>query len=556
MMLTNVFTKTTRDRWKGEAIGAITLAALFVFAMAVYRDIDLSFYASMPEVWRTLVSIPEDADLASLAYGAIFGSYGALTMAGLAIAMGASSLAGEERKGTMGLLLDNPKSRTSILVSKTASMVFLTALGTLFLWGTGLVAPEILSVNITGMHVGALAFHMFMISIFFGFTAMAIGAWTGSPASAAGVAAGVLFISFIGAGLFPVIEGLENVAKAFPWYYFNASQPAINGIDWGDIAVLSIGAVVFAVAGLIGFNRRDLRDQSASVTLVDRLRSNPMTEKVTDRLAGSARVSHIWTKTASEHQGLLIVTAAIMFLMMGVMMGPMFALLDNAVAGFAEMFEEFPEVLLALFGGGDMSTPEGFYQLETFGMMAPISVMVVTVAVGAGALAGEEERRTMGLLLANPISRTTVVLQKTIAMVLYGIVIGVSIFAGVAIGSLLGRLGMSIANIAATSLLVTLVGLAFGALALALGGATGRAKVAVYGTVGIALVLYVLNAFLPFNDAFAGYAKWSPFYYYLTSDPLFNGMNWAHGAVLTGLAVVLIAVAILLFNRRDLRQTG
>ncbi len=552
-MLTNVFTKTTRDRWKGEAIGAITLAALFLFAMAVYRDIDLSVYTSLPEVYRTMVNIPADADLASLSYGAIFGSYGALTMAGLALAMGAASLAGEERKGTMGLLLDNPKSRTSILVSKTASMVFLTAAGTLFLWGVGLVAPVMLNVNIAGTHVGALVFHMFMISIFFGFLAMAIGAWTGSPGGAAGATAGLLFVSFIGAGLFPVIEGYENVAKAFPWYYFSGSQPVSNGIDWVHIGVLFIGIAVFAVAGLIGFNHRDLRDQSTSTTLVDRLRSNAMTEKVADGLAGSARVSHIWAKTASEHQGLLFVTAAIMFLMMGVMMGPMFALIDDTLAG---MLEGFPEVLLALFGGGDMSTPEGWYQLETFGMMAPISVMVATVAIAAGALAGEEERRTMGLLLANPISRTTVVLQNTIAMVLYGIVVGAAIFAGVAIGSLLGGLGMSIGNIAATSLLVTLVGVAFGALALALGAATGRLKVSVYGTVGIALVLFVLNAFLPFNDTFAGYAKWSPFYYYLTSDPLINGMNWAHGAVLTGLTVVLIAVASLLFNRRDLRQTG
>jgi ABC-2 type transport system permease protein len=552
-MLTNVFTKTTRDRWKGEAIGSITLALLFLFAMAVYRDIDLSVYTSLPEVYRTLVSIPADADLASLSYGAIFGSYGALTMAGMALAMGAASVAGEERKRTIGLLLDNPKSRSSILISKTASMVFLTALGVLFLWGVGLIAPVILNVSITGMHVGALAFHMFMISIFFGFLAMAIGAWTGSPGISAGVTAGVLFISFVGAGLFPVIGGYENVAKAFPWYYFNGSQPVNNGVDWGHIGVLSLGIALFAVVGLIGFNRRDLRDQSAGVTLVDRLRANPMTEKLADRMAGSARVSHIWTKTASEHQGLLFVTAAIMFLMMGVMMGPMFALMDDTLAG---MLEGFPEVLLALFGGGDMSTPEGWYQLETFGMMAPISVMVVTVAIAAAALAGEEDHRTMGLLLANPVSRSTIVLQNVIAMVLYGFVVGFAIFAGVAIGSLLGGLGMSIDNIAATSLLVTLVGLAFGALALALGAATGRVKVAVYGTVGIALVLYVLNAFLPFNDTFAGYARWSPFYYYLTSDPLFNGMNWVHGAVLTGLTIALVALAVLFFNRRDLHETG
>jgi len=223
------------------------------------------------------------------------------------------------------------------------------------------------------------------------------------------------------------------------------------------------------------------------------------------------------------------------------------------MAGIAD---SFPEVLLALFGGGDMGTPEGFYQIESFGMMAPVAVMVVTVAIGSRALAGEEENRTMGLLLANPIRRSTVVLQKTAAMVIYGCAVGLATFAGVAAGSLLGGLGMNIGHIAATCLLLTLVGLVFGALALALSAATGRVSVAVYGTVGVALVLYVLNALLTFSDTLVGYAKASPFYYYLTSDPLMNGMHWGHAAVLTVLTVVLIALSVVLFQRRDLRQTG
>jgi len=535
------------------AIGSATLALLFVFAMAVYRDIDLAVYTDLPEFFRSMVNISEDADVASLAYGAIYGSYGAMTLAGLTLAMGAASTAGEERKGTFGLLLANPKSRLGVLTSKTAAMVLLTAASSLVLWGTGLIAPEILNVSITGMHVGALMFHMFVLALFFGFMATAVGSWTGSPAAASGVAAGVMFISFIGAGLFPIIEGYENLAKVFPWYYFTGSQPVNNGIDWGHIGVLGAGIAVFSVLASVGLARRDLKSQTVGVSLVDRLRGNPITHKLADRLAGSARVSRIWVKTASEHQGLLLITGSVMFFMMGVMMGPMFSFIDESLA---DLLDQFPEVLLALFGGGDMSTPEGWYQLETFGMMAPISVMVVTLAIGAGGLAGEEERRTMGLLLANPVKRSTIVLQKTTAMVLYGFVVGFSIFAGVAIGSLLGGLGMDIGNIAATSLLVTLVGVAFGAFALMLSAATGRSKLAVYGTVGVALVTFVVNAFKDYSDALIGWAKWSPFYYYLTSDPLFNGMNWRHGAVLAGLAIALVALAIVLFNRRDLRQTG
>ena len=552
-MLANVFSKTTRDRWKGEAIGVVTLAVLFLFGMAVYRDIDLAVYTDLPEVFRTMVNIPKDADVASLAYGAIYGSYGALTVAALALSMGSASIAGEEQKGTIGLLLGNPASRTNILVAKAASMVLLTGLGVLFLWGAGIVVPAVLDVSITGMHVGAFAFHMFAIALFFGFLAMAIGAWTGSPGLASGVTAGIMFISFVAAGLFPVVAGLENAARAFPWYYFNQSQPVINGFDWGHLGVLFAGIGLFASAALVGVNRRDLKGQTVGVSLVDRLRAIPMTQKFADRLAGSARVSQIWVKTASEHQGLLFVTAALMFFVMGVMIGPMFTLIDDALGSMAD---QFPDVLLAMFGGGDMSTPEGWYQMETFGMMAPIAVMVVTVAIGAGALAGEEQRRTMGLLLANPIPRSRVVIEKSWAMVLYAFVVGFATFAGVAVGSLLGGLGMSIGNIAAASLLVTLIGLVFGALALALSAGTGRVKAAVFGTVGVALVFYILNAFLPFNDTLAGYAKWSPFYYYLSSDPLVTGMHWGHGAILAGLTAVLIVLSVVLFQRRDLRQTG
>ena len=81
-------------------------------------------------------------------------------------------------------------------------------------------------------------------------------------------------------------------------------------------------------------------------------------------------------------------------------------------------------------------------------------------------------------------------------------------------------------------------------------------KIAIYGSIGAALALHLLNAFLPLNDSLAGYARWSPFYYYLTSDPLMNGMRWGHGALLAGLTAGLIALSVVLFQRRDLRQTA
>lgn len=552
-MLSTVITKTFRDRWRGEAIGALSLVLIFLAGMSVYRDIDLTVYTDLPELFRSLMNIPADADVGALAYGAIYASYGALTMGGLAISMGSASIAGEEKDGTIGLLLGNPKSRTHVLVSKAVNILLLTALGSGVLWLGGVVVPAWLDVDITGIHVGALVLHIFVIAVFHGFLALAVSAWTGKNSLATGVSVGVMVLSFFAVGLLPLIDSLADGVRAFPWYYFSGSDPHVNGVSWGHLAVLGGGIVLLAGFAVLGVNRRDLRSRSVGNGLIDRLRAHPTTQKVANRLAGSTRVSRIWTKTASENQGILIVVAYVMFLVMGVIIGPMYTFIDDALIS---MSEAFPEEVLALFGGGDMSTPEGFYQIETFGLMAPIAFMIVTILIGSRALAGEEAKRTMGLLLANPIKRSTVVLEKTAAMIVHAAVVAVALFAGVVLGSVFGGLGMSVVNIAATVLLSMLLGLVFGAFSLALSAAIGKVRPAVYITIGVALLFFIANGFLPFASGLESLAYWTPVHYYLSSDPLLNGMNWGHGAVLATSFALLVALAIYLFDRRDLRQAG
>ena len=251
----------------------------------------------------------------------------------------------------------------------------------------------------------------------------------------------------------------------------------------------------------------------------------------------------------------MIIVAYVMFFVMGVLMGPLYSLMDTTLL---EYTDQLPEEMWAFVGasGGEMGTAEGFYEVETFGMTVPIAVMVVSITIGARALAGEEANRTMGLLLANPIRRRKVVVEKTYAMVALTLSVGFATWAGVWAGSLLGGLGMNPLNIAAASLLGSLVGLVFGALALALSAAIGRVRVAASAAVGVAVVAYMINSISILNDTVEGIAAFTPFDYYLTSDPLNNGMNWGHGAVLFAAFLVLIAAAVFLFDRRDLRQSG
>ena len=549
-MLTNVYTKSVRDRSTSMLIAAISTALMFVFGMAVYRDIDLSVYTDLPEVFRSMFGIGgEDTDVGGLAYEALMASYGMLVMAGVAIAAGATSIAGEEKKGTIGILLSNPLSRSTYVASKAGGVFTALVAGFVVLWVAALVVPQVLDVSTAGYDVNALMLMMFVNAVFYGFLALSIGAWSGNTGVASGVSAGLMIVGFLAVGLLPLVESLAGLAKVFPWHYYNSGDALNQGMPWGDFAILVGLAAVFAIAAFVGFNRRDLRSRSVGVKMIDRLRDNKYTHVVADRLAGTARVSHIWVKTASEHQVLLYIAASGMFVMT-VIIGPMYNLIEDSLKTLGD---SIPEELMALFGGGNMSTPEGWYQVEMFGLMLPIATITVAVVVGTAAIAGEENKNTMGLLLANPVRRSTVILQKTGTMVLFAAIVGAAAFLGTMAGSLLGDLGLDVRNVAAASALGTLLGLVFGAIALALGAATGRTQIAAYGATGLAVVSFVANGFLPLSDSLEGLARFQPFYYYLTSDPLNNGMDWAHAGVLAGLIVVFVSAALALFQRRDLR---
>jgi ABC-2 type transport system permease protein len=102
-------------------------------------------------------------------------------------------------------------------------------------------------------------------------------------------------------------------------------------------------------------------------------------------------------------------------------------------------------------------------------------------------------------------------------------------------------------------LTVTLLGLTFGGLALAIGCITGNRGLALGVSSAAAVSTFVANALGEIAD-FIDPAKWvSPFYYYNDANVLANGLNPAHAAVLAAAAAVLIGIGYRAFQRRDLR---
>ncbi len=145
---------------------------------------------------------------------------------------------------------------------------------------------------------------------------------------------------------------------------------------------------------------------------------------------------------------------------------------------YESLLADYPDALLAVFGiesGAQLLTPDGYLTSQAFGWLVPLLALALGVGVGASAVAGEEEAGTLDLLLALPVTRTSVIMQKLGAMVVLLLVLGVAVFAGTAVGAMAIDLDLSMGHLAAASLSGILLGLVFGTLALAIGAATGNA---------------------------------------------------------------------------------
>jgi ABC-2 type transport system permease protein len=549
-MLANVFTKSVRDRQIAVLVAVVGVSLVTLLGMAAYNDLDetiAQLYSAMPEGFLSLLNLGGVDSVGGLILGEVANLMAPVALAGLAISMGAAAIAGEEAEGTIAVLLGNPRSRRSVLLSKTTAMTALLGVGAVLTWALSYWVATWFDTDMSLYHFGAAMFHVFAIALFFGTFALFLGSWTGRRVTASGSATGLLILSFLAAGLLPLVDSVADLAKIFPWYYFNSSAPLANGVDWGDLSILFGASLVLVALSIVGVQRRDLRIGEGGGSLIQRIRANPMAAKVLDRISGNAKVSSITIKTTTEFQAVATV-ASIAVLYTALLVGPLFNALGDVLV---DMMAAIPDAVLGMIGFADMSTPDGWYWGEVFSLVVPVSMIVVTVMMGARALAGEEELGSMDLLLANPIPRTRVVFGKTAAMVIVTLGVGVATFLGTAAGAWLGGLDMSYANIAVASLMSVLLALGFGGLALLVGGFSGKRRVASYTAAGAATVAYFANAFLPVSATLSGWARLSPFFWYGQNQPLSNGIDWGDAAVLAGIAVVLVGLAAVAFQRRD-----
>ncbi|MDP3061656.1 MAG: ABC transporter permease subunit [Chloroflexota bacterium] len=236
---------------------------------------------------------------------------------------------------------------------------------------------------------------------------------------------------------------------------------------------------------------------------------------------------------------------------LGLLLAMTVALYPSISNLYGDMMKQLPEAMLAFFGSmADFSTAEGYLNTEFFsyGMLA---LAVFSIMAGTAALAGEEGDGTLEVLLAQPVSRTRLLLVKVVALIAATAGIIVITFPFIWVSSLLAHVTLSWGRLLVAFVLLWLFELLVALLAmtasLALGGRKGGGVVVAFALVASYIVDSLANLV-------SGLGHVRPLLlttYYQGNSVLAEGVNWWYIGGLGGLLAATVVAALVLFQRKD-----
>lgn len=217
------------------------------------------------------------------------------------------------------------------------------------------------------------------------------------------------------------------------------------------------------------------------------------------------------------------------------------------------LYTDLPESAQALLGGSDLTSPVGYLNSQLFAFFLPAVLLVFGIGWGSASLAGEEEARTLDLLLAQPVPRWSAYVQK-----LGGIKVGLLLLtAATAVPLLLFNgvveFDLAVVDVLAICVQMFLFCLVLSVAAQAIAAATGRKLMGTATVAGYAFVSYLVYGLASTVTWLQHLEPLSLWRWYLGNDPLVNGFGVKEIVVMVAVALVLWLAGTWAFGRRDLK---
>jgi len=201
---------------------------------------------------------------------------------------------------------------------------------------------------------------------------------------------------------------------------------------------------------------------------------------------------------------------------------------------------------LAVWCDGDARVP-----LRIYGNFFPLIMLLQTIGYGPACLAGQEEDGTLALIAALPVRRRAIVFQKVSAMALQALLLAAAVTVCV-LGGRSFQLTVSTGNAISIAAALTLMGLDFGLVTMAVGAATRRRGTALGAGAALAAASYLLSSLGTTIPGIRPGRYASLFYWSASNDQISNGVGITGFAVLIAVGLGALVAAARAFRRADL----
>lgn len=222
--------------------------------------------------------------------------------------------------------------------------------------------------------------------------------------------------------------------------------------------------------------------------------------------------------------------------------------------GLGQLIQSLPPAFRGLVGSLDnlkeMSTYLGS---QLFDIRMPIFLSVLTILLATGLTVSEEEKGQLRTLIALPLGRTKVAVQKWLASVFICLVAVLATIAGIRIGLITIHESLDWLVLVRLGSMTWLLSVALMTTIFSIGLATGKKGITTGLGVVIAVGSFLLTTFAQSVDWLVPYEKFSILHYFHAPD-IAKGVINGNDVMIYGIIIVgFMIVAILAFRRRDVR---
>ena len=216
-----------------------------------------------------------------------------------------------------------------------------------------------------------------------------------------------------------------------------------------------------------------------------------------------------------------------------------------------DLLEAYPPEMLQLFDVRTMASLEGFLAFELYVFGWTILLGLYLAYLGAGVIADDVDRGRMDTLLAMPVSRPRLLVEKFASLSVPIVAVNVLVPPVVLVGAWLIDEPMSVADVAALHLLSIPYLFVCAGIGLCCSVAFDRSTIAQRVALGLTFALFLFESLVDGTE-YERLGAISPMRYFDPNEVLLDGTYDLVGAgVLVAMALALVLASVAWFTRRD-----